>query len=155
MRGLEYNNVLRGLFSFGGIMNIDFLNEVFTNDELLLLNSGVISLQANETLCSYTLQLDDCSFGIDNLSIPDECIDKLLDIILTQFHARLTIEKNDIRIYDKITKYEIVGFTVHEVVVKFLNEFWNKRINIENIDRTFYIPLSVKEQIKDLLSEGI
>lgn len=136
-------------------MNIDFLNELFTDDELLLLNSGVISLQANETLCSYTLQLDNCSFGIDNLSIPDKYIDKLLDIILTQFHARLTIEKNDVRIYDKITEREISGFTVHEVVVNFLNEFWNKRLDLYNIERTFYIPLSIKEQIRDLLSEDI
>lgn len=134
-------------------MNTNFLNKVFTEDEILLLNAGVISLQANETLCSYTFQLDNCSFGIDNLSIPNECINKLLDIILTRFCARLTIEKNDVRIYDKITGCEIVGFTIHGVVVKFLNEFWNKRINIENIDRTFYMPLSTKEQIKDLLSE--
>lgn len=136
-------------------MNTDFLNELFTDDELLLLNSGVVSLQANETLCSYTFQLDKCSFGIDNLSISNKCIDKLLDIILTQFHARLTIEKTGVWMYDKITEREISGFTVHEVVVNFLNEFWNKRLDLYNIERTFYIPLSIKEQIRDLLSEDI
>ena len=136
-------------------MNTEFLNKVFTGDEILLLNAGVTSLHANETLCSYTFQLDNCSFGINNLSISNKCINKLLDIILTRFCTRLTIEKNDVRIYDKITECEVVGFTVHGVVVNFLNEFWNKRLNLENIDRTFYMPLSIKEQIKDLLSEDI